>query len=204
MLGIELIIGFVIFIYSVILHEISHGLMAKSLGDNTAEDLGRLTLNPIKHLDMFGSILMPLFLVLVGSPFIFGYAKPVPYNPLRLRDQKYGSAKVALAGPLSNIFLAILCGMVLRFLPDALGHSLFQTLLQNAVFINILLALFNLMPVPPLDGHWLLLTFLPNRFHAFKIFVVRYGIFIFIFFLFFIFPLLYPLINFFFKLIVGK
>lgn len=193
----------VAFLYSVILHEISHGLMARSLGDNTAQDMGRLTLNPLKHLDIFGSVILPLFLFLARSPFIFGYAKPVPYNPLNLRDRKYGPAKVALAGPASNLLLAILVGLTVRFLPDALGHSLLQSLLQNVVSINILLAIFNLMPVPPLDGHWLLLTFLPQRFVAFRVFLVRYGVFIFLFFLFFIFPVLYPLINFFNKLIIG-
>lgn len=203
MFPIEIIFVFIVFIYSVILHEISHGLMARSLGDNTAEDMGRLTLNPLKHIDMFGSVLLPVFLLLVGSPFIFGYAKPVPYNPLNLRDRKYGAAKVALAGPAVNIVLALLFGLSVRFLPDVFGHSLLQTLLQDAVGINLLLAIFNLMPIPPLDGHWLLLTFLPAKFAAFKVFIVRYSVFIFLFFLFFIFPLLYPLINFLFKLIVG-
>src|SRR3989338_334264 len=91
-------------LYSVILHEISHGLMAYSMGDQTAKHAGRLTLNPIKHLDMFGSVLLPLVTFFAGG-FIFGYAKPVPYNPLNLNDQKYGPAKVAAAGPLSNLFL---------------------------------------------------------------------------------------------------
>ncbi len=203
MLTIELVFGFVIFIYSVILHEISHGLMARSLGDNTAEDMGLLTLIPLKHIDLFGSIILPVFLVLVGSPFVFGYAKPVPYNPLNLRDRKYGPAKVALAGPAANIALALLFGLSLRFLPDALGHSVFQSLLQEAVGINLLLAIFNLMPIPPLDGHWLLMTFLPHRFDAVKVFMYKYSLVLLFVFIIFIFPLLLPLVGLVFRLITG-
>ena len=92
----------IVLLYSVVIHEVSHGLMANSLGDPTARNLGRLSLNPFKHLDMFGSVLLPLFLVLVGSPFVVGYAKPVPYVPENLRDRKYGPAKVAFAAPASN------------------------------------------------------------------------------------------------------
>ena len=193
----------VVFLYSVVIHEVSHGLIARSLGDHTAEDMGRLTLNPLKHLDMFGSILLPLFLVIIQSPFVFGYAKPVPYNPHNLRDRKYGPAKVAFAGPAVNLTLAVLFGLVLRFLPEALGNSILPGLLGSIVQINLLLAIFNLMPIPPLDGHWLILTFLPARFNAVKVFMVRYSMILFLILLVFIFPLIYPLINLLFKLIVG-
>lgn len=193
----------VVFIYSVVIHEVSHGLIARSLGDHTAEDMGRLTLNPLKHLDMFGSILLPLFLVIISSPFVFGYAKPVPYNPHNLRDRKYGPAKVAFAGPAVNLTLAVLFGLVLRFLPEALGNSILPGLLGSIVQINLLLAIFNLIPIPPLDGHWLVLTFLPARFNAIKVFMVRYSMMLFLVLLVFIFPLIYPLINFFFRVIVG-
>ncbi len=193
-----------VFIYSVVIHEISHGAIANALGDDTAKNLGRLTLNPLKHLDMFGSILLPLFLLIIRSPFVFGYAKPVPYNPLNLRDQKYGPAKVAFAGPAANLSLAVLFGLVLRFLPASFGVSTLPNLLGFVVQINLLLAVFNLMPIPPLDGHWLLLTFLPARFVAFKSFLVRYGLIIFVAFLFFIFPLIYGyLIYPLFRVIVG-
>ena len=191
------------FLYSVILHEISHGLMAQSLGDTTARDAGRLTLNPIKHLGLFGSVLLPLMLLLVGSPFLFGYAKPVPYNPLNLTDRKYGAAKVALAGPMTNMILAVLFGLVLRFLPESFDGTSLPILLGSVVSINLLLAIFNLVPIPPLDGHWLLLTFLPERYAEVKYFLVRYGIFIFIFFLIFLSQLLAPLINYLFTVIVG-
>lgn len=194
----------VVFIYSVVIHEVSHGAVANAMGDNTAKNLGRLTLNPFKHLDMFGSILLPLLLIIIRLPFVFGYAKPVPYNPANLRDQKYGPAKVAFAGPAANLALAILFGLVLRFLPASIGVTTLPQLLGFIVQINLLLAIFNLMPIPPLDGHWLLLTFLPSRFAAFKLFIIRYGLIIFVFFLLFIFPLLYSyLIYPLFRIIVG-
>src|SRR3989344_9534003 len=97
----------VVILYSVTIHEVSHGLMANSLGDSTAKDLGRLSLNPIKHMDLFGSVLLPFFLF-VTTGFAFGYAKPVPYNPENLNDRRYGPAKVAIAGPVSNFILALL------------------------------------------------------------------------------------------------
>jgi Zn-dependent protease len=189
-------------IFSVVLHEVSHGAVANSMGDSTAKDLGRLTLNPFKHLDLFGSIILPIFTFLLGG-FVFGYAKPVPYNPLNLRDRKYGPAKVALAGPAVNLVIAFLFGMVLRFLPLALQATTLPGLLKFIVMLNLVLAIFNLMPIPPLDGHWLLLTFLPDRFVKFKMFLLQYNLIIFFVFLVFVFPLLFPLINFLFKAIVG-
>lgn len=193
-----------VFIYSVVIHEVSHGAIAHALGDDTAKNLGRLTLNPLKHLDMFGSVLLPLFLVIIRSPFVFGYAKPVPYNPLNLRDRKYGPAKVAFAGPAANLALAALFGIMLRFLPASLEISTLPKLLSFIVQINLLLAIFNLMPIPPLDGHWLLLTFLPNKFAALKLFILRYNLIIFLIFLFFVFPLIYEyLIYPLFRVIIG-
>jgi Zn-dependent protease len=194
----------VVFVYSVVIHEVSHGAVAYALGDDTAKNLGRLTLNPFKHLDIFGSVLLPLFLIIVKAPFVFGYAKPVPYNPLNLRDQKYGPAKVAFAGPAANLALAALFGIILRLLPPSLEIQALPALLSFIVQINLLLAIFNLMPISPLDGHWLLLTFLPDRFASFKLFILRYNLIIFIIFLFFIFPLIYQhLIYPLFRVIVG-
>ena len=189
-------------LYSVVIHEVSHGAVAYSLGDPTAKNLGRLTLNPIKHLDMFGSVFLPLISFMLGG-FIFGYAKPVPYNPENLRDRKYGPAKVALAGPASNIALAVLFGLTLRFLPDVFSSSLVPELLSVVVTLNLFLAIFNLFPVPPLDGHWLLLTFLPLKFAAIKVFLYKYGFLLLLFFLFFVFPLLMPLIGWMFRLLTG-
>jgi len=189
-------------LYSVVIHEVSHGAVANSLGDPTAKNLGRLTLNPIKHLDMFGSVLLPLISFFLGG-FIFGYAKPVPYNPLNLSDRKYGPAKVAIAGPASNIALAVLFGLVLRFLPDVFSSPLVPELLGIVVILNLTLAIFNLFPVPPLDGHWLLMTFLPAKFEAIRTVLYRYSFALLLVFLFFIFPLLIPLVRALFRLLTG-
>ena len=201
--ALTVIFWIVTLLYSVVIHEVSHGAAAYSLGDPTAKNLGRLTLNPLKHLDMFGSVLLPLLLVVLRSPFIFGYAKPVPYNPLNLRDRKYGAAKVAMAGPASNIALAILFGLTLRFSPDVFSTSLIPELLSIVVILNLFLAVFNLFPIPPLDGHWLLLTFLPAGFTAVRTFLYKYSFVILLMFLFFIFPLLTPFIRVLFKLLTG-
>ena len=197
-----IIFNILVVLFSVVLHEVSHGIAANSMGDTTAKDLGRITLNPFKHLDWFGSILLPFISYWAGG-FIFGYAKPVPYNPANLRDQKYGPAKVALAGPAVNMVIALLFGFTLRFLPASLEATILPQLFSFIVNLNLVLAVFNLMPIPPLDGHWLLLTFLPNRFAAAKVFILRHGLILFLIFLFFIFPLIYPLIPLLFRVIVG-
>ena len=200
----SLLFGFQILVvlFSIVIHEVSHGLMAYSMGDMTAKDAGRLTLNPLPHLDMFGSVLLPLLTYSLGG-FIFGYAKPVPYNPLYLSDRKYGAAKVGFAGPASNIIIALIFGMALRFMPFVLQATLLPELFSFIVLINLVLAIFNLLPVPPLDGHWLLLTFLPERFYAFKMFYLRYGLLLFILVLIFVLPLIFPLVFRLFRLIVG-
>lgn len=203
---IEVILLGILFLYSVIIHEVSHGLMAQSMGDTTARDAGRLTLNPIRHIDLFGSIILPigLFLVSHGS-FVFGYAKPVPYNPMNLSDRRFGPAKVGFAGPLSNILLAVLFGLTLRFLPLPLQNPTLSMFLQYGVYFNLGLAIFNLIPIPPLDGHWLLLSILPDSFSAVRQYIVRYGIFFFFFVLILIsyFDFITPLIRFLFRGIVG-
>lgn len=192
-----------VLIYSVVIHEVSHGLAADSLGDPTAKNLGRLTLNPLKHLDMFGSFLLPLLLFMARSPFIIGYAKPVPYDPRQLNDQKYGPAKVALAGPLSNIVLALIFGLSLRLMPDIFTSSLIPQLFSFIIILNLVLAIFNLFPIPPLDGHWLLMTFLPARFNALKVFLYRYSLLLLFVFIIFIFPLIFPVVSILYKLITG-
>ena len=193
----------VVLIYSVVIHEVSHGLMADSLGDPTAKNLGRLTLNPLKHLDMFGSVLLPLLLFIARAPFIIGYAKPVPYNPDNLSDKKYGPAKVALAGPASNIVLALIFGLSLRLMPDIFTSSLVPQLFSFIILLNLVLAIFNLFPIPPLDGHWLLMTFLPTRFNALKVFLYRYSLPLLFVFIIFIFPLIFPIVSILYRLITG-
>ena len=189
-------------LFSIVIHEVSHGLMAYNLGDPTAKNSGRLTLNPLPHLDMFGSIILPLLTFALGG-FIFGYAKPVPYNPLYLSDRKYGPAKVGFAGPASNIAIALIFGLILRFLPGFLEATSLPELFSFIVLINLVLAVFNLMPVPPLDGHWHLLNAVPDRFYRFKTFYLRYGLILFLLVLFFVLPLIFPLVFKLFRLIVG-
>ena len=192
----------VVLLYSVVLHELAHGLAARSLGDMTAEREGRLTLNPIPHLDLFGSVLLPLLTLGIGG-FLFGYAKPVPYNPDALIDRKYGPAKVALAGPGVNIVLAVLFGLCIRFFGVAMSPVLLQ-MFALVVWINLILAVFNLMPVPPLDGHWLLMTFLPASSYGLKVALYRYQWLLLALCIFFIFPALVPVLGWAFTLLTGR
>ncbi len=188
------IFSLVVLIISVIIHELAHGYVASSLGDLTAKYEGRLTLNPLKHLDPFGSVILPLLLFISGSPVLVGWAKPVPINPYNFRDQKWGSLKVAIAGPLSNIALALFFGLIIRFVLVPYGFYDFFTrhtsagdfnLFSYIVGLNIILAIFNLVPIPPLDGSWILFSFLSQKFDKAKMFLQQYGVFILIFFIFF-------------------
>ncbi len=202
-MGIELIFIILIFLFSVIIHEVSHGLAADALGDPTPRLAGRLSLNPLRHLDPFGSVLLPLLLIFSGSRFVFGWAKPVPINPLYLRDKKYGPAKVALAGPGANLLLAFIFGLFLRFSIHWFPHlTRFYLFLSYIVYINILLAVFNLIPLPPLDGSHILFAFLPSS--TLKIFLQKYGIFILVLFIFFGFPFILPIVFSIYKLFVGS
>ncbi|MCK4473802.1 site-2 protease family protein [Candidatus Parcubacteria bacterium] len=203
----EYIFLIVILIFSIVIHEVSHGAMANYLGDPTAKNAGRLTLNPIKHLDPIGSVIVPIFLILMikltGGGIIFGWAKPVPINPYNFKDQKYGSAKVAIAGPASNLAIALVFGLALRFLPVLAGFQGLYMMFSFIVYINILLAIFNLLPVPPLDGSHILFTFLPQKMENVRIFLQQYGLFILLFIIFFFFPWIILIINWLFTLIVG-
>lgn len=147
---IDLIFGIVVLIFSVVVHEVAHGYMANYLGDPTARLQGRLTLNPVKHVDPLGSIILPGLLLVTHSPLLIGYAKPVPYNPYNLRG-RYAEGLVAFAGPGTNILLALIFGLLIRFSAAQLGPDLIAAF-GIIVYVNMLLALFNLIPVPPLDG----------------------------------------------------
>lgn len=192
--------GLIVLIFSVIIHEVSHGVMALSMGDTTAKDAGRLTLNPIPHIDLFGSILLPLFFYITHSPIFFGYAKPVPYNPLNLNDRRFGPIKVALAGPLSNIALAVLFGIAYRVLSMGSPSESLLLFLQLIIYINLALAVFNIIPIPPLDGHWLLMPFLSMRQ---QMFLYRYGFLFLLLFIFYVFPRISFVIPALFRLITG-
>ncbi|MBI2592823.1 MAG: site-2 protease family protein [Candidatus Colwellbacteria bacterium] len=153
-----------VLLFSVVIHEVMHGFVALQLGDPTAKDAGRLTLNPVKHIDPVGSLLLPALLKLTNSPVIFGWARPVPYNPnLLSKDYRYGPLKVALAGPASNLLIALVFAVIIRSGANVLGPVLVP-LLGFIVFLNCVLAVFNLMPIPPLDGSKILTAVLPSRY----------------------------------------
>lgn len=177
----------IILIISVVIHEVSHGYAALFLGDETAKYAGRLTLNPVKHISILGSIIVPLLLILLPGGVIFGWAKPVPYNPYNLKNRRWGEAIVAIAGPLSNILIAIIFIVLINLAP-ALGlSSVFVTLSFVIVMVNSILALFNLIPIPPLDGSKILFSILPfDKRDQFMNFLERWGLLLVLFFIFFI------------------
>lgn len=150
-----------ILILSIVLHEVAHGYAANWLGDPTARLAGRLSPNPFLHIDPIGSVILPALLFLTHSPFLFGWAKPVPYNPYNLQNQKWGEAIVAAAGPLANLLLAVIFACIIRIAPVLNASSDFIEMLGYIVFINVLLALFNSIPFPPLDGSKIIVSFLP-------------------------------------------
>jgi len=196
----------IVLIFSAVIHEYMHGWMADRLGDPTAKNEGRLTLNPISHIDFFGSIFLPFLLIITGSRFIIGWAKPVPYNPYNLRDQKYGDLKVAIAGPMANFITALFFGLLLRFFGEWMLsiNPIVPELLTIIVFINLLLMIFNLIPIPPLDGSKVVAAFLPYEWKLKFYRIEPYGIFIIIFLLMFgLFSLIWPLLMFLFNLIIG-
>ena len=198
---VTLIFQLIVLIFSVMIHEIAHGTMALKLGDNTAQKLGRLTLNPLKHIDPVGSIILPLILVFLNSPFLIGWAKPVPYDPRFLKNPKGGAALIALAGPISNLLIATIFGLLIRlsFFPIE-----FTLLLAIIVYTNLLLAIFNLVPIPPLDGSKLLYYFIPDRNYRLQILLEQYGPLFLLLFIVAGFNFLIPIISFLFTLIVGR
>ena len=176
-----LIIGIIILVFSAILHEIAHGFVAEKLGDPTARIAGRLTLNPLPHIDPIMSIAVPLLLIFSGSPLIFGAAKPVPVNPLMLRDGRKDIALVALAGPLTNLALACIGALLIHLLrfssPDI------TAILLLVIKFNLALGFLNLIPIPPLDGSKFFSIILPERTAQQYFALAPFGIFILFFLL---------------------
>ncbi|MBI4743601.1 MAG: site-2 protease family protein [Actinobacteria bacterium] len=193
----QLIILLPALILSVIFHEYAHGRVAELLGDPTARNAGRLSLNPIVHIDPFGSIILPIMLISAGSPIIFGSAKPVPINPNYFENPKRGMMYVAIAGPLTNFTLAAASG----FLSKLLTFPVLGTFLQYLVFVNIILGVFNLIPIPPLDGSRVLAGFLTGKPLRTYMSIERYGLFPLLFVLLFLRGILWsimdPVISFF-------
>lgn len=196
----DFIFYFLVIVPSAIIHEYAHGLAADMLGDPTARLAGRLTVNPIPHIDLWGTILMPITLsVLTGGQFLFAYAKPVPYNPYNLKNQKWGPAIVAIAGPAANLLLAIAFAIFVRILPA----SNFTSILSIIVYANVMLTIFNLVPIPPLDGSKILYALLPDSARGIRDFLDKHGFIILLFFIFFLFELISPVIDGLFRLLIG-
>lgn len=195
-----IILYFLVIVPSAIFHEYMHGWTADQLGDPTARYAGRLTLNPKSHIDLFGTILMPILLSLASSgSFLFAYAKPVPYNPYNLKNQKWGPVLVGLAGPLANFALAAVFAFFSRFVP--IKSSMFD-FFQIIILANLGLMVFNLVPIPPLDGSKLLYALWPARSAQILQTFERYGFVILILFIFYASRFLSPIIEWFYLLLM--
>ena len=225
-MGIAMIVfEFIVLIFSAILHEVAHGFEALHLGDDTAEKAGRLTLNPLKHLDPYLSIGMPI-LLFITTGFFFAGAKPVPYNPNNLKNPRTGAVKVAFAGPITNLLIALLFGILSVLIPISAavknnlwnaiasggGVSAFASPLEGLffffliiVYINILLGVFNLVPIPPLDGSKVLFLILPPTQTTYRVmyFLERWGLILVLAFVFFGYSLIFPVINAIFAVFTG-
>jgi Zn-dependent protease len=182
---IDFIFQIAVLILSIMAHEIAHGAMAYAFGDPTAKNQGRLTLNPLKHIDPFGSVILPVLLSFTHSGFIFGWAKPVPYNPYNLRNRRLGEFCVSIAGILTNFVIAIIFAVIIKF-AVVLNLSLpVIYLLEYIVFLNLALGIFNLIPIPPLDGSKILFTLVPYRYEQYLITLEKYGFYFLIIFIVF-------------------
>ncbi|HEY0907834.1 MAG TPA: site-2 protease family protein [Candidatus Paceibacterota bacterium] len=201
----QFIFSLIILLFSVVIHEVAHGYAALYLGDRTAEYEGRLTLNPIRHIDLVGTIILPAVSLMLPGGFIFGWAKPVPYNPYNLRNRRWGEAIVAAAGPLSNIALATIFGLIIRFylVPQGMISGPMGQLCAIIVLVNVTLAIFNLVPIPPLDGSKILTSVLPARFMNLRNRIENFGFLGVFIFLLFIWQFFAPLIPWLFGVITG-
>jgi Zn-dependent protease len=197
-MDINFIFSIVVLILSVVVHELAHGYAADTLGDETPRLQGRLTLNPFKHLDPIGSFILPVLTYNVGG-FIFGWAKPVEFNPYNLNRSafiaKWGEAIIAFAGPLTNFLIALLFGTLIRFAHVFPLDAMTISLMVIIVMVNVSLACFNLIPIPPLDGSKILFAFLPARFDTLRASIERYGFIIFILFVILSGSFLSPIIQ---------
>lgn len=202
-----------VLIMSIVIHEVAHGYSAYLLGDDTARLQGRLTLNPLKHLDPFGSVILPLLLYLsTAGSFLIGWARPVPYNPNNLRKGKWGNMIVAFSGIAANLTIAIFFGLLIRFAPifgipaynptPLLLHP-FYKISSIIVIMNLVLALFNIIPIPPLDGSKIIFSFLPFKYRYIENFLERWGMFFLLFFILFLWSRVSPIVYVVFSLLTG-
>ncbi len=166
-------------------HEVAHGAAAYYFGDPTAKNMGRLTLNPLKHIDLFGSVILPFILVITKAGFIFGWAKPVPYNPYNLRNRRLGEFCVSIAGIATNFIIAIIFSFIIRFAGVLNLSQPVADLIIYIIFLNLVLGIFNLIPIPPLDGSKILFTIVPYRFERQLMVFEKYGFYFLIIFIVF-------------------
>ena len=175
----------IVLIISIMAHEVAHGAAAYAFGDPTAKNQGRLTLNPLKHIDPFGSVMLPLILVLTHAGFVFGWAKPVLYNPYNLRNRRLGEFCVSIAGIITNFIIALVFVFLLRFCVSLGLSQPAVDLMIYVVFLNLVLGIFNLIPIPPLDGSKILYTLIPYRYERHLMVLEKYGFYFLIFFIVF-------------------
>lgn len=200
---IQFIFWLIILVMSVVIHEVSHGYVAQMFGDPTPRLQGRLTLNPIRHLDLFGSIIIPIITFAAGG-IIFGWAKPVQINPYNMTNQRRGELFTAFAGPASNLVLAFIFGLVIRFAYT--GGLISESFMQLSVMIvitNITLAIFNLIPIPPLDGSKILFSLLPPRLDYVRSYIEAYSLILVLLLIVFLWRFVAPIIPFLFTFLTG-
>ncbi len=204
---IDIIFFIAVLIMSVVIHEVAHGYAADMLGDPTARFAGRLTLNPLRHIDPVGSILVPLLLIISRAPILFGWAKPVPYNQYNLRNQRTGTLVVGIAGVLANFAIALIFGLLIRFSGYSTTELLTLPFFRLSVVIvglNLLLGIFNLIPIPPLDGSKVLFSLLPYRMLSLQRTVEQYQLLFMVVIIFFGGLVLSPILSVAFTLVTGQ
>lgn len=194
------VITIAILIMSVVLHELSHGYVAELLGDPTPRLQGRLTVNPLKHLELFGSVIIPIITSIAG--FTFGWAKPVQWNPYNIKNRRIGELVISIAGPAANILIALIFGLIIRFGTESLSIA-FLSISAYIVAINITLAIFNLIPIPPLDGSKILFSLLPPKYSHIRTGIERNSLFLVLILVVFLWRYVEPIIPFIYTLITG-
>ncbi len=199
----DFIFQLIILVMSIVIHEVAHGYIAGTFGDPTARLQGRLTLNPIKHIDMLGSIIIPLVTFVTGG-IIFGWAKPVEINPYNMKNRRSGELFTAFAGPASNLILAFVFGTIIRAnLSYGFVNGGFGQICIMIVFVNLTLAVFNLIPIPPLDGSKILFSLLPPRLNYVRNYIERYSLILVIVLIVFLWQFITPVIPWLFTLVTG-